>query len=99
MTSIARWPSCLTGLCASAELLGIQAAAEKEKLRAGYTQRGVALLKRAQGAGYFQAAESLEHLLKDRELDPIRSVNEFKELLANLGKTNPADKVDSKENP
>jgi hypothetical protein len=43
--------------------------------------RAVALLGRAQGAGYFRQAANRERLQKDGDLEPLRSREEFQNLL------------------
>jgi hypothetical protein len=51
-----------------------------------YAVRAVKLLRQAQKAGYFKAKANVEHMGKDKDLDPLRQREDFRKLVADLQK-------------
>jgi serine/threonine-protein kinase len=49
-----------------------------------YETRAVELLHKARAKGHFQIKESIDHMKKDSDLDPVRSREDFKKLLGEL---------------
>jgi hypothetical protein len=73
--------ACVCALCVPP--VGKDAAlslAERGQLAEKYAARAVALLRRAATAGYKDAG----HMKKDSDLDPLRSRDDFKKLIADL---------------
>jgi tetratricopeptide (TPR) repeat protein len=64
--------------------LAAAAAKEDAKQREAYAGQAVALLRRAQTAGYFKDRAKVEHLKKDTDLDGLRTREQFKKFVAEL---------------
>jgi serine/threonine protein kinase/tetratricopeptide (TPR) repeat protein len=60
------------------------AAIKEGKQREAYAGQALALLRRAQTAGYFKDRAKVEHLKKDTDLDVLRSREDFKKFVAEL---------------
>jgi serine/threonine-protein kinase len=74
--------ACLHALAATAAGKDGRLPPAERKERAGrQAARAVALLGRAQGAGFFQQPANRERLKKDGDLEPLRSREEFQKLL------------------
>jgi hypothetical protein len=58
--------------------------AEQDKLAEQYACRAVELLRKAQAAGVFKDAGTVEHLKTDTKLQSLRSRQEFQKLLTDL---------------
>jgi serine/threonine-protein kinase len=58
--------------------------AERDKLGKQHAARAVELLRKAHAAEFFKAADSLDKLKKDKDLDPLRSLPEFQQLVTEL---------------
>jgi serine/threonine protein kinase/tetratricopeptide (TPR) repeat protein len=84
LTKEARAPSYL--LCNAACVYCVASAAVKEdaKQREAYAGRAVALLRRAQAAGFFKDRANVEPLKKEPVLDVLRSREDFKKIVAEL---------------
>jgi tetratricopeptide (TPR) repeat protein len=52
--------------------------------REGYAGRALALLRRAQGAGFFKDRRNVGHLKRDTDLEALRTRDEFQKLVAEL---------------
>jgi serine/threonine-protein kinase len=78
--------ACVYG-CASAAARAQAGPSEPSPTRLAeeYAVRALALLARARTAGYFRDPAAVERLQKDRDLDPLRAREGFKELLADVG--------------
>jgi hypothetical protein len=57
---------------------------ERDKLPDKYAARAVELLAKAGASGHFKDPARVEHLKKDSDLDPLRTREDYKKLLANL---------------
>jgi serine/threonine-protein kinase len=57
---------------------------DRDQLAERYTSRAIALLTKTLAAGYFKLPAKVEHLKKDKDLDPLRARADFKKLLAEL---------------
>jgi serine/threonine-protein kinase len=57
---------------------------EREQMARRYADRAVGLLSQARAAGLFQGWDSLEHLKKDPNLDPLREHEGYRKLLGEL---------------
>ncbi len=58
--------------------------AERDKLPDKYAARAVELLAKARASGHFRDPAQIEHLKKDPDLDPLRTRQDYKTLLAEL---------------
>jgi hypothetical protein len=64
-------------------IYGLAAAAAKEaNPREAYAGQALALLRRAQAAGFFQGRAQVEHMKKDPDLEPLRRREDFKKFVA-----------------
>jgi tetratricopeptide (TPR) repeat protein len=63
--------------------------ARRAQLVSEHGDRAVALLRKAQAAGYFQGAETIERLRREKDFASVRARADFRELLARL---RPADR-------
>jgi predicted Zn-dependent protease len=71
----------------------VSAVVKDEPARAAaYAARAVELLARANAAGYFKDAANVEHLKKNRDLNSLRSREDFRKLLAELAKARPTER-------
>jgi hypothetical protein len=59
-------------------------AADRRQLAEQYAARAVALLRRSQSQGYFKEPANLATLKQDKDLDPLRSRDDFQKLLREL---------------
>jgi hypothetical protein len=57
---------------------------ERSRLAEQYAGRAVALLRQARQAGFFKDAAAVDLLEKDSDLEPLRSREEYRKLLAEL---------------
>jgi serine/threonine-protein kinase len=64
--------------------------ADQDRLAEKYAVRSMELLQQAKAAGYFQKSSGLEHLKNDPELSGLRSRPDFRKLLTDLVKEEPA---------
>jgi hypothetical protein len=66
---------------------------EQEERAGRYTERALELLGRAHAVGVFKAPHNVERLKQDKDLDLLRSRDEFKKLLREVeAKAKPAAK-------
>jgi tetratricopeptide (TPR) repeat protein len=86
-----RTPRVLFGLaCAYAAAAGAAghdgklSTAERDRLAAEYAARAVELLSKADKAGLFQDPGTIEDLKQESALDPLRSRDDFRKLLASI---------------
>jgi tetratricopeptide (TPR) repeat protein len=79
----------LAGVCSRAAAVvakdGKLARAERERLAEQYAGHAIKLLAKARAAGYFVDPGKVEYIWKDTGLEPLRSREDFKKLLSNLG--------------
>jgi tetratricopeptide (TPR) repeat protein len=66
-------------VCSQASVVAMEATQ-----REAYAGHALALLRRAQAAGFFKDRAKVEHLKKDRALDVLRSREDFKKFVAEL---------------
>jgi hypothetical protein len=69
--------ACIYGLAA--------AAAQEPGERDAYAVQAVALLRRAQAAGFFKDRAPTARIKQDADLDALRSREDFKKFVAELG--------------
>jgi hypothetical protein len=61
-------------------------AAKRDALAEQYADQALALLAKANAAGFFKTPANLEELKKDKDLDSLRSFDKFKKLLKEVEK-------------
>src|SRR5262249_15328930 len=72
-------------LCNAADVCSRASTAAKEAAqREAYAGRALALLRRAQAAGFFGDRANVERLKRDTDLDPLRQREDFQKLVAEL---------------
>jgi tetratricopeptide (TPR) repeat protein len=77
--------------------LASAAAGSDARLAEGYARRAMALLGRAEAAGYFRQPGALQHARKtDTDLDPLRQRSDFREFMSRLEKAAPPSPGESK---
>jgi tetratricopeptide (TPR) repeat protein len=77
--------ACVLSLASAAVAADDKLAVEaRGKLAEEYATRAVALLRQAQKAGRFKAAADLDFMKKDTDLDPIRSRDDYSNLVFEL---------------
>jgi hypothetical protein len=69
-------------------------AGERKKLNDNYAGRAITELRRAEGLNFFDNRSNLVHLGKDKDLDPLRSRDDFKAWLNGLKTTSHEDAAD-----
>jgi tetratricopeptide (TPR) repeat protein len=69
--------ACVCGLSATA-------AKEHSEVQEQYALKALALLRRAQSAGFFEDREAVEHLQRDDDLAALRDREDFKKLVIDL---------------
>jgi hypothetical protein len=60
------------------------AATKEVSQREAYAGQAMALLRRAQAAGFFKNRANIEHLKRDTDLEPLRSREDFQKFVAEL---------------
>src|SRR5262249_52347704 len=55
-----------------------------DKMRESHAAKAVALLQEARDKGYFKAKQQVEQARKDKDLDPLRARDDFKQLMKEL---------------
>jgi serine/threonine protein kinase/tetratricopeptide (TPR) repeat protein len=71
--------------CQAAEVFSLASAAAKDaSQREAYAGQALALLRRAQAAGFFKDRASIERLKKDSDLAPLWQRKDFRKLIADL---------------
>jgi tetratricopeptide (TPR) repeat protein len=77
--------ACVYALCCPAALRDNRlTAAARQELAGQYAVLALELLRRAAAAGYFETAANRDLFKKDKDLDPIRSRSDFRDLLAQI---------------
>jgi serine/threonine protein kinase/tetratricopeptide (TPR) repeat protein len=66
--------------------LSVPAAKDDAKQQEQYARKALALLRRAQAAGFFKSAAEVEHLKEDDDLAALRDRADFKQLVRELQK-------------
>jgi hypothetical protein len=83
LTKDARAPSARC--CEAACVFSLASAAAKDAgQREAHAGQALALFRRAQAAGFFKDRAKIERLKRDSDLAPLRSRQDFRELVAEL---------------